>query len=88
MKYFIATLLLYKFDVGTIWWVIFVVIAMMDFLGISYTLYTSRTKPPIEEPILKDIVKLDGTPYSYEDLQNIWNNGYDNGYENAQLKKH
>jgi hypothetical protein len=88
MKYFIATLLLYKFDAGTIWWVLFVVIAMMDILGISYTLYTSRKKTPIQEPILKDIVKLDGTPYSYEDLQNIWNNGYDNGYENAQLKKH
>jgi len=88
MKYFIAIILLVNFDAGTVWWLLFVFIAIMNLLGISYTLYTSRKKPPVEEPNLKDIVKLDGTPYTYEDLQNIWNHGYQNGYANAQLVKH
>jgi hypothetical protein len=87
MNYFIAAILLFNFKAGTGWWVLFVVLAMMDILGITYKVYKEKTTPPVEQPNLRDIVKLDGTPYTYEDLQNIWNNGYQNGYINAGMKK-
>jgi len=88
VNYLIATILLYNFNAGTGWWVSLVTLGFLELIGNLYKAYKEKTKPAVEQPNLKDIVKLDGTPYTYEDLQNIWNNGYQNGYANAQLKKH
>jgi hypothetical protein len=87
MNYFIAAVLLYYFNAGTGWWVGFVSLIFMEIGLIGYRSYKEATKEPIYEATLKDIIKLDGTPYTYEDLQNIWNHGYQNGYNNAHLTK-
>jgi hypothetical protein len=87
MNYFIAAILLYYFNAGTGWWVAFTVLIFGEIGLLGYRTYKEQTMPPIEQPNLRDIVKLDGTPYTYEDLQNIWNNGYQNGYINAGMKK-
>lgn len=87
MNYFIAATLLYYFNAGTGWWVGFVSLIFIEIGALGYRSYKEATKPIFDEPNLKDIVKLDGTPYTYEDLQNIWNNGYENGYNNATLTK-
>jgi hypothetical protein len=88
MNYFIAAILLYYFNAGTGWWVGFVSLIFIEIGSLGYRSFKEATKEPVEQPNLKDIVKLDGTPYTYEDLQNIWNNGYQNGYSNAHLNKH
>lgn len=88
MNYFIAAILLYNFNASTGWWVGFVSIIFIELFLIIYKIYKKKTEVNIvDEPNLKDIVKLDGTPYTYQDLQNIWNNGYENGYHNATLTK-
>jgi hypothetical protein len=87
MNYFIAAILLYYFNAGTFWWVGFVILIFIELGLIGYRVYRETTAEPIYECNLKDIVKLDGTPYTYEDLQNIWNNGYQNGYNNAHITK-
>lgn len=87
MNYFIAAILLYNFNAGTGWWVGFVSLIFIEIGLMGYRAYKETTAPIIEKPNLKDIVKLDGTPYTYEDLQNIWNNGYENGYNNAVMTK-
>jgi hypothetical protein len=87
MNYLIAAILLYHFNAGTPWWVSFVVLIFIEIGLLGYRSYKEATTPVFDEPNLKDIVKLDGTPYTYEDLQNIWNNGYENGYNNATMTK-
>lgn len=88
MNYFIAAILLYYFNAGTGWWVSFVVLIFIEIGLLGFRAYRDATMIKIsDEPNLRDIVKLDGTPYTYQDLQNIWNNGYENGYNNATLTK-
>ena len=87
MNYFIAAVLLYYFNAGTGWWVGFVSLIFIEIGMIGYRAFKEATAEPIYEATLKDIIKLDGTPYTYEDLQNIWNHGYQNGYNNAHLTK-
>lgn len=87
MKAFIAAIALYHFNAHLGWWFALGFIMLCEIAHGVYNYYFNRFIP-VEEPNLKDIVKLDGTPYTYEDLQNIWNNGYENGYNNSQMSKH
>ena len=87
MKAFIGIILLYHFNAHWGWWLALGLITIGEIINGVINYYSNKFIP-VEEPNLKDIVKLDGTPYTYEDLQNIWNNGYENGYNNSQMSKH
>ena len=64
MNYFIAAILLYYLNAGTVWWVGFVSLIFIELGLLGYRAYKEATKQPIYEATLKDIVKLDGSPYT------------------------
>lgn len=86
MKAFIAAIALYHFNAHWGWWLVLGLIMAGEIAHGVFNYYANKFEP-VTEPSLEGLVKMDGTPYTYQDLQNIWNNGYQNGYANSQMTK-
>ena len=87
MKAFLAAIVLYHFNAHWAWWLILGLIIAGEIAYGVFNYYANQFIP-VEEPSLEGLMKMDGTPYTYSDLQNIWNNGYENGFQNAKMSKH
>lgn len=87
MKAFIAAIVLYHFNAHWGWWLVLGLIISGEIAHGVFNYYSNKFDP-VMEPSLEGLMKMDGTPYTYTDLQNIWNNGYENGVAVAAQKKH
>lgn len=92
MKYFIAALLLYYLNAHWAWWLGFALIITTELGIMIYAIYRQSIKEIQEQLNQRDhqeaLLKFDGSPYTYNDLQLIWNNGYENGVAVSKEAKH
>jgi hypothetical protein len=92
MKYFVAAILIYYLNAHWAWWLAFALIIVAESAITIYAIYKDVVSEMQERLDTRDhkeaLLKFDGSPYTYQDLQLIWNNGYENGIAVSKEAKH